>query len=304
MTALLSLEASPLARVLLAALLAATLGCAGAPVAEPAGTAAERLYIEGLEQLREAAYLEAEQTFLKVLKMPAYLTVTATARLRLGDAYFHQQRYESAIEAYRGYVQRHDGSPDVPYAEFMVARSFYEMIPTDFWLLPPVHEMDISAADKARVRIEAFVRRYPLSSHVAQAQKLRDRCVELQLRQHAYVVTFYREREQWLGVVFRLHHTLLAFPARTHTLENYRLLAQGYQQLHWRKRAVAVLEAIVQRWPTDPAAAQARLELGALRDEIARAKAAGDETAEMPKEPPPTASVHPETLGDRRLGEG
>ena len=290
-------------RALLLACLYGLGACAGAPATESAQAAAERLYLEGMEQMQSAAFLEAQQSFQEVMKMPAYLSVTAIARLRLADALYHQQRNDQAIEAYMAYATRHDGASNVPYARFMVAKSFFEMVPSDFWLLPPVFEMDLSAVDKARARLERFVRRYPLSAYVTEAQALRDRCVALQLQQHAYVVRFYVERKQWLSVVFRLHHTMSEFPARAHTLANYQQLAQAYELLNWRGRALVLQQTITRRWPGTPGAAAAAVRAADLRNTIARAKAGGEANAEMPKELPPTASVHPETMTVTQLGD-
>lgn len=276
--------------------------CAGAPAVESANSAAERLYLEGMEQMQSAAFLEAQQSFQEVMKMPAYLSVTAIARLRLADALYHQQRNDQAIEAYMAYATRHDGDSNVPYARFMVAKSFFEMVPSDFWLLPPVFEMDLGAVDKARARLERFVRRYPLSPYVSEAMKLRDRCIALQLQQHAYVVRFYVERKRWLSVVFRLHHAMSEFPARAHSMANYQQLALAYEHLGWRGRALAIQQTITRRWPGTPAAKAAGDRAADLRNTIARAKASGEANAEMPKELPPTAAVRPETMTVTQLG--
>ncbi len=287
---------------LLIALLAPA--CGAAPVKEAPQSAAERLYLEGMEQMHSAAFLEAVQSFQQVLKMPAYLSVTAIARLRMADALFHQSRHDQAIEAYMGYARRHDGSVNVPYARFMVAKAFFEMVPGEFWLLPPVYEMDLGAVDKARMRLERFVRRYPLSAYVAEAQTLRERCIALQLQQHAFVVRFYAERGKWLSVVFRLHHAMKAFPSRAHTVDNYRTLADAYEELGWRGRALAINKTIGQRWPGTPQAKISGLRAADLRNTIARARAAGEATAEMPADLPPTAAVHPETMTVLQLGQG
>jgi len=294
----------PILLLVCLATLSLVAACGGAPVKEAPKSAAERLYLEGMEQLHSAAFLEAQQSFQQVLKMPAYLSVTAIARLRMADALYHQQRQDQAIEAYMGYARRHDGATNVPYARFMVAKSFFEMVPGDFWLLPPVYEMDLGAVDKARMRLERFIRRFPLSPYVAEAHALRDRCIALQLQQHAFVVSFYVERKRWLSVVFRLHHSMKAFPSRAHTLANYRLLAQAYENLGWRKRSLAMHKAISQRWPGTVQARSSGDKARDLRNAIARARAAGDPAAEMPVELPPAAATRPETLTVMQLGEG
>ena len=278
-------------------------GCTTAAQKETPKAEAEALYVSALEQMHGNGLLEAQQDLQKALKLPAYLTVTPLVRLRLGDVLFLQGKYDEAIDIYGSYVSRHDGSVNVPYAAFMTARAYYEMIPSDLWILPPIREMDLSPARQARYQLESFIRRFPLSRFVAEAQKMRDHCIELEVSQDAYVVAFYAERGRWLGVVFRLHRTLKRHPSRTHTAANYALLGQAYEKLAWRQRAIAVSEAILLRWPKDAATAPARARIARLAAFIDAAKRRG-QSAEMPTEVPPTAAFHPEQESDALLDRG
>ena len=270
--------------------------------AQPVAVEAEALYLDGMEHLHGGGLLEAEQDFVKLSKLPSYLGLTALARLRLADAQFHQRKFEEAIETYHSFVQRHDGNENVPYAVFMVAKAHVEMMPAEFWALPPVHELDLSAVQQARKQVERFVRQYPRSRFVTEALQLRDRCLDVLDAHNRYVVAFYRDAGQWIGVVARLHQAMQEHPARTHTLDNYVLLADAYERLAWRQRAVDMWRAIGARWPHSGAGAAAVGTVARLEREMADAKARGEASA-MPAEPPPTAEVKPEKLTDRELEE-
>ncbi|MSP90598.1 MAG: outer membrane protein assembly factor BamD [Myxococcales bacterium] len=271
--------------------------------AQPIAVEAESLYQDGLEHLHGGGLLEAEQDFLKLSKLPSYLGLTALARLRLADAQFHQRKFEEAIETYHSFVQRHDGNENVPYALFMVAKAHVEMMPSDFWALPPVHELDLSSVQQARKQLERFVRQHPRSRYVTEALLLRDRCLDVLDAHNHYVIEFYRDAGQWVGVVARLHQAMQEHPARTHTLDNYALLAEAYEHLAWRQRAVDVWRVIGARWPQTSVGSAAAATVTQFEREMARAKARG-EASEMPAEPPPTAEVKPEKLTDRELEEG
>ncbi len=297
-------EERALERRLFAALLACVaVGCTTAAQTATPKAEAEALYVNALEQMQGNGLLEAQQDLQKALKLPAYLTVTPLVRLRLGDVLFLQGKYDEAVEIYGSYISRHDGSTNVPYAAFMVAQSYYQMIPSDMWILPPIHEMDLSPATQARYHLESFIRRFPLSRFVAEAQAMRDRCIELEVTQDAYVVAFYVGRERWLGVVFRLHRTMQRHPTRTHTAVNYALLARSYEELGWHQRALDLGRAIVQRWPGSSAAAEANARVARMDAAIAAAKGL-DKAAQMPPELPPTAAFHPEEVSDELLDRG
>jgi outer membrane protein assembly factor BamD len=273
---------------------AAVSGCAGPTVAQTPREKAVGLYYDGLEHMRSGGFLEAQQVFQELVAMPAYLSVTSLARLRLADTLFQQRKYVEAFEIYMTYARRHDGSKNVPYARFMAARSRFEMVPTDFWLLPPVEEMDLSAADRARVLLERFIRRYPTSRHVTVAHQLRDRCIALQLKQHHYVVDFYRKRQAWLGVVHRLQSMMTQFPVQTHTLANYSTLSEAYERLRWQDRAVEMHTAILTRWPATAQSRGSRQSIVVLKQAIEQKRSASKPNEAKPEDLPPAARVRPE----------
>ena len=268
-------------------------------VAQPVAVEAERLYADGMEHLAGGSVLEAEQEFQKLSKLPAYVGLTSLARLRLADTLFVARRHDEAIEAFRSFISRHDGNPNIPYAMYMIARSQFELAPTDLWIMPPVYEMDLTPVQLARQELEKFVRTYPRSRLTTDALAMRERCIELLYAHAQYVVGFYRNRGEAMGVVFRLHQAMQQFADRAHDLDNYETLAGAYAQLGWRKRAVEMWQAIGRRWPRSLQAQQAPTQIAALNAEIAAALARG-EPGEMPTQVPPTAAVKPELLG----GEG
>lgn len=279
-------------------------GCGGAEVARTEANEAELSYLEGMEHLHGGAMLEAQQEFQKLLKLPSYLSLNALARIRLADAQFHEHKYDEAIETYLSFVQRHDTNENVPYALFMVARAHFELAPSDLWIMPPVEELDLTAVQQARVHLERFIKQYPRSRYVTEALSLRDRCLDLQWANNRYVARFYQRREKWSGVVFRLHQGMQQFPSRSQTVQNFALLAEAYDKLVWRKRAVEMWQAVARRWPDTSEGKNAAREIARLQAAIDVGRQAGDPAAEMPVELPPTATVKPEQLADQLQDEG
>lgn len=270
-------------------------GCAQ-EVAQPIAVEAERLYADGLEHLAGGSVLEAEQEFQKLAKLPAYIGLTTLARLRLADTLFVARRFDEAAEAYRSFISRHDGNPNIPYAMYMIARSQFELAPADLWIMPPVYELDLNPVQNARQELEKFIRTYPRSRLTTDALAMRDHCIDLLYAHARYVVAFYRDRGEWMGVVFRLHQAMHQFGDRAHDLDNYALLAEAYTQLAWRTRAIEMWQAIGRRWPESAQAGEAVRQIAALQRAIVAAKAKG-EPGEMPANVPPTAATKPEMLG-------
>ncbi|HAN31988.1 MAG TPA: hypothetical protein DCQ06_10360 [Myxococcales bacterium] len=283
-------------KILVAAVLAVT-GCASTStqVVQPKDKA-EAAYIDGLKNFANANYLEAQRIFGDVVKMPAYLQVTKLARIRLADTLFAQSKYEQAVQVYQSFIRRHAGAADVTYARFRVAEAHFKMVPSEFWLLPPVYEMDLSSVERARYYLEAFIRRFPTSDLIAVAQTLRDECLALQLAQHRYVIDFYRGRKKPMGVIFRSHELMRRFPVRGHGRNDYLHLAQAYRELRWRRRELELRTVVTRRWPKAKDQALHLQRVASLRNEITRLRAEGKKDAEMPVEGPPTIKERPEML--------
>ena len=277
------------------ALLVVLGACGGAELAGTPSDASQRAYAEAMRQLADGALIEAEQAFLRLTRLPSYLPVVALARLRLGDTQYEAGRYDEAIDTYLTFVQRHEGNDNVPYAQFMVAKAHVQLMPSDLWILPPVHEMDLTPVVTARQQIERFLRSWPRSRYATEAIALRARCLSILSAHTDYVVAFYRDRKAWSGVVFRLHQVLASTDASGHTLARYALLAEAYEGLQWRQRAVEMWQAIGSRWPDSAEAQAVPGHLQRLRGAIDAAKRKG-EAAEMPKDLPPMAKFKPETL--------
>ena len=183
-----------LARTLLALCLAPPLvgqGCGSAPVETNYADSARAAYDEAMEYYEDEDYLEAVKRLTTVKNKFAYSKFAALAELRIADAYYEQEKWIEAIDAFRTFAQSRPNHAEVPYALWRVGRSYFEQIPSDFFILPPVHERDPAATKDALRALDTFVGRYPGHSEAADARERILKCRRLLADQELYVARFY-----------------------------------------------------------------------------------------------------------------
>ena len=207
-------------------------------------------YVEGMDELLSGNYVEAVEQFQLVTKNPGYIGFAALARLRIGDALFLQEKYDAAIETYRAFLKQYEGNPNTGYARFRIGHAFYEQIPSEWFLAPPVYERQQTQVVHAARELRRFIELHPADTLVPQAQAMLDDC-EAKLYEHErFVADFYRDRDKPAGVVQRLETALRKYPDHAATEENFLLLAKAYAQTRKLEKAAAMYQAYLDRFPS------------------------------------------------------
>lgn len=218
----------------------------------------QELLRRGDAALKGSNYVDAEKLYESVRSKYPFLEASKTAELRLADTDFDRQLYLEARDRYQNFVKLHPTHAKVDYAAFRVALSHFKQMPSDFFLLPPSHEkdqVDVRAASKAA---SEFLRLYPSSTFVPEAQKILAK-TQHRLAQHdLYVADFYAKRKKWPAVVGRLEGLEEKFPEAGITEETLFKLHHAYTQLHDASKADDALRRVIRLLPNTPAAQKAQ----------------------------------------------
>lgn len=216
----------------------------------------------GDQALASKSHTEAQKYYEYVKTKFPYLEVSKTAELKLADTDFDRERFIEARERYLGFVRLHPTHAQVDYAAFRAALSHYKDIPSDFFLLPPSAEKDQGEVKSALVAMNEFVRQYPSSSYVPEAQKaLVD--VKRRLAKHElYAADFYASRAKWAAVVSRLNVVAAQYDGTGFEERVYLGLYEAHTKLSQPEPAKAALRVLIARQPGTSAAQRAQRLLG------------------------------------------
>lgn len=240
---------------------------------------ARAAFDEAMEAFEDEDYLEAVKRLTTVKNKYAYSRWAALAELRIADAYYEQDKWIEAIDAYRTFAQSRPNHPDVPYALYRVGRSYYEQIPSDFFILPPVHERDPAATKDTLRALETFVERYPENENAVDARERIRTCRRLLADQEMYVARFYLHQERPVSARGRLERVVAEYPDLEDRWAEAALLLVGVYadaSVGLTAEARAMAQRLIRERPTAPEAQQAR-----------------DLLARLPVPPMPPASVPP-----------
>ncbi|MCA9530663.1 MAG: outer membrane protein assembly factor BamD [Myxococcales bacterium] len=242
-------------------------GCAGsklesAKVAKLSyGESAQAAYERALYEFRKDHCPKAEPGFRAVRREFPYSRFAALAELRLADCKFKAKSYAEAIQAYREFVRFRPSHSQVPYARFRIAESYYQQIPSDFFLAPPAYERDQQPTRDALQHLQRFIADYPDDPRVPEANEMVMKAMRMLARHELYVAHFYARRDDHEAVIRRAKTVINAYAGTGLEPEAMALLAHAYDKTGQHAEAREVRETLVARFPTSEEAKAARRRL-------------------------------------------
>jgi outer membrane protein assembly factor BamD len=262
---------SRLHQVLVAALVALLVGGSACGGGSGSGkvdysVSAKQNYDKGLDKLKEDDWIAAAKYFAFIRARFPYSKYAILAELRLADAEFGAEHYLQAIDAYKMFIKFHPTHEMVTngYAAFRIGEAYYEMLPGDFWLLPPAFEKDQSAAADAHRELALFMRKYPRSGYIERAKKMVRSCARRLAEHEWYVARYYWKRDEPMGTVLRLRRLLARYGGVGYDPEAMWLLGQAYVRTKMPERAKETWQKLIQKYPNHDRARDARDALGRL----------------------------------------
>ena len=208
----------------------ATMGQAGPIQASHVTANAKRTYFEGMQDLIAGNYNQAVQRFSQVARSPRYVHYAALARLRMGDAYFMQERYEEAQATYRAFVSQYQSDANLPYARFRIAACYYERLPQEWFFSVPAHEIDQTITRESIRELGEFLSTFPTTRFAEEARGMLDTARRLLFDHEMFVANYYAERDKWRAVAWRIDGAVRDFPDLAITSENIWRMGDAYDK--------------------------------------------------------------------------
>lgn len=228
------------------------------------GENARRAYVAALEEFYDEDCFEAKPLLQNVRREFPYSRFAALAELRLADCNFEDGEYAEAIQAYKQFVRYRPSHVEIPYARFMIARAHFEQIPSEWLLSPPAHERDQYYAQESLRLLRRFLLDFPDDPLVVRAREMASDAVKLLAAHELYVAGFYFDRDHPEAAAGRLRTLLRSYPGSGFEASALYLLGESYLELGDDRRARRTFEELVERFPADEHASDARARLGEI----------------------------------------
>lgn len=261
---------------ILAALIGLTLlGCAsGKKTVGPLSysATARQNYRKGVRAMRKHNYEEAKKYFKHVRDKFVLSKYVVLAELRMADLLYKRGKYLAAIDAYQTFLKDHPGHRAVQsgYVPFQIGYCHWKMVPSDWWLLPPAYEKDLTPVIGAAKVFRRFLEKFGDTKYAARARKYYHKALRRLARHELYVARFYLSRGKPKGAILRLEGLMRRYPDAGYEPSVLLLLAKTHLKMKHIGRARAVFQQLIKKYPSDPNAAKARLYLRYMDKTFAR----------------------------------
>ncbi|MEO6255189.1 MAG: outer membrane protein assembly factor BamD [Sphingomicrobium sp.] len=196
------------------------------------------LYALAKGWLDDGRYEEAAKAFDEVERQHPYSVWARRAQLMSAFSYYMAKKYTDTVSSATRFLTIHPGNKDAPYANYLIAMSYYQQI-ADV-------TRDQRITQQASDSFGELVRRYPQSRYAADARLKLDLINDHLAGKEMEVGRFYQRQGNWLASVSRFRVVIDKYQTTAHTPEALERLVESYLALGIpaeAQKAAAVLGA-------------------------------------------------------------
>lgn len=181
------------------------------------------LYSTAMNDLNARKYKAAAKSFEEVERQHPYSQWAKKAILMSAYSYYEASDYDSAIAAGQRYVGLHPGSEDAPYAQYIVANSYYEQI-TDVG-------RDQELTQRALTELNEVVRKYPDTDYARDSKLKVDLARNHLAGKEMEIGRYYLNKRAYIAAINRFKVVVEKFQTTTHIEEALARLTEAYLAL-------------------------------------------------------------------------
>ena len=181
------------------------------------------LYNEALNLLGEGNYIEAAEKFEDVERQHPYSVWARKAIVMSAFAYYQRGDYDQSIQAGKRYLSLHPGSSDAPYAQYLIAQSYYDQSPDV--------TRDQSTTESAMEALREVVRRYPETDYARDARRKLQEAVDQLAGKEMEIGRYYLNSKSYVAALNRFKTVVKSYQTSSHIEEALMRLTEAYMAM-------------------------------------------------------------------------
>jgi outer membrane protein assembly factor BamD len=201
----------------------------------------DQLYNQGMAELQREFYRDAAKAFEEVERQHPYSVWATKAQLMAAYALYQGNKYDDAVVALDRFISLHPSNPDIAYAYYLKALSYYEQI-SDV-------ERDQKMTDLALATLKEIVARFPDSRYARDAKVKIDLTVDHLAGKEMEIGRYYLKRGNYLAAVNRFKVVVDKFQTTTHVPEALHRLSEAYTAMGLQDEARRVAAVLGHNFP-------------------------------------------------------
>ncbi|MEQ8391856.1 MAG: outer membrane protein assembly factor BamD [Thalassospira sp.] len=199
------------------------------------------LYNSAQDLLDAKEYQKAAEGFDEVERQHPYSVWATKATLMSAYSYYQDNKYDDAINALDRFISLHPANPDVPYAYYLKALSYYEQI-SDVG-------RDQQMTQHAMDSLDDVIRRFPDSKYSRDAKLKKDLTVDHLAGKEMSVGRYYQDRKEFLAAINRFKSVIQTYQTTTHVPEALARLTECYLALGLEGEAKRIASVLGHNFP-------------------------------------------------------
>jgi outer membrane protein assembly factor BamD len=220
---------------------------------------AEALFDEGMRNFNDKRYVRAIDNFSKLRTDFPFSPQMMQVELKIADAYYLNQQYPEAINAFKEYQSMHPTNEQIPFVILRLGQSYFDQF--------SAADRDQKNTEIAKGYFENVVTAYPKSPEAAEAREKLAKCLEYLAEHEFNIAEFYFKQEKYPAARDRFEEIVRKYKDTPTAVKSLFYLGESYRNEKNAIRATLAYEALIQHYPKTKYAADAKVQLALVEKE-------------------------------------
>ena len=224
-----------------------------------ADATAEALFDEGMRSFNEKRYVRAIDNFSKLRTDYPFSPQVTQVELKIADAYYLNQQYPEAINAFKEYQSMHPTNENIPFVLLRLGQAHFDQFSNT--------DRDQKNTEIAKGYFENVISSYPKSPQAAEAKEKLAKCLEYLAEHEFNIAFFYFKQEKYPAARDRFEEIVRKYKDTPVAVKSLFYLGESYRNEKNVIRAGLAYEALIEHYPQTKFAADAKAQLASLDNE-------------------------------------
>ncbi len=232
--------------------------CSGKTVVKPVETFdPEKSFANASELLEKKDYEEARASFLEIKNRDMSKKFAPLAQLKIADSYVKEDEPELAVAEYRRFLETYPDHKYAAYAQYQIASTYFDQIESP--------ERGFSVAARALEEFQKLNKMYPRNPYKDIIDLKIEKCRNIIANYEFQVGEFYYKKGSFKAAVSRYEELLKTYPDYQREADVLFYIGMSYKNLGQKDKALECLKRIVEKYPNNKLAADAKKELAQIK---------------------------------------
>jgi outer membrane protein assembly factor BamD len=220
---------------------------------------AEALFDEGMRYFKDKRYARAIDNFSKIKSDYPFSPLLTQTELQLADAYYLNEQYPEAINAFKEFESMHPTNENIPFVVYRLGQSHFDQFTTT--------DRDQKNTESAKRYFEIVLAKYPKSPYAADAKEKLARCNGYLAEHDFNIAQFYLKQEKYPAAQARFEEIVRRYRGTPAAAKSLFFLGDSYAKEKNNVKAALAYEALIQHYPDNQFVPRAQAQLAQLKKE-------------------------------------